>query len=58
VGTHRLVVGVNNIFDKEPPLLGDTLTTSAITTNSNANTAAGFYDTLGRFLFVNLTLGW
>ena len=57
-GTHRLIVGVNNIFDKEPPLLGDTLTINALTNNSNANTVAGFYDTLGRFLFVNLTLGW
>jgi iron complex outermembrane recepter protein len=51
MGTHRLVIGVNNVFDKEPPLLGFTLTT-------NGNTAAGFYDTLGRFLFVNLTLGF
>lgn len=51
MGAHRLVVGVNNIFDKEPPLLGGSLVT-------NGNTAAGVYDTLGRFLFVNLTLGW
>lgn len=51
MATHRLVIGVNNIFDKEPPLVGGTLST-------NANTVAGFYDTLGRFLFANLTLSW
>jgi outer membrane receptor protein involved in Fe transport len=49
--THDVVVGVNNVFDKEPPLLGDTLST-------NGNTAAGFYDTLGRYFFANLTLRW
>jgi iron complex outermembrane receptor protein len=38
--------GVNNIFDKEPPMVGNTVA-------SNANTVAGFYDTLGRFLFVS-----
>jgi len=51
MGAHRLVFGVNNVFDEEPPLVGGTLV-------SNANTVAGFYDTLGRFLFVSLTLGW
>ena len=49
--THDVVVGVNNVFDKEPPLLGGTLST-------NGNTAAGFYDTLGRYFFANLTLRW
>lgn len=43
-----LVVGVNNILDEEPPLMGSTITT-------NANTVAGFYDTLGMFLFANVT---
>ena len=45
---HDLVIGVNNIFDKEPPMVGGTLTT-------NANTYAGFYDTLGRYLFAQAT---
>jgi hypothetical protein len=39
------------VFDKEPPLLGSTLST-------NGNTVAGFYDTLGRYLFANVTLRW
>jgi outer membrane receptor protein involved in Fe transport len=45
---HSVVLGVNNIFDKEPPMVGGTLTT-------NANTIAGFYDTLGRYLFARAT---
>ncbi len=44
-----IVMGVNNVLDEEPPLLGATLT-------SNANTVAGFYDTLGRYLFMKATL--
>ncbi|MDO6567188.1 TonB-dependent receptor [Alteromonas sp. 1_MG-2023] len=46
-----LSVGVNNILDKEPPLVG-----SAIATN--ANTVAGFYDTLGRYLFTNVKVSF
>jgi outer membrane receptor protein involved in Fe transport len=41
--------GMNNIFDKEPPLVGNTLA-------SNANTVAGFYDTLGRFVHASFNL--
>ena len=44
-----VVVGVRNVMDEEPPLLGGTLST-------NANTVAGFYDTLGRYLFMKATL--
>ncbi|MGA0028221.1 MAG: hypothetical protein ACO3IJ_12310, partial [Steroidobacteraceae bacterium] len=44
-----IVFGVNNVLDEEPPLLGATLAT-------NANTVAGFYDTLGRYLFMKATL--
>ncbi|WP_025896756.1 TonB-dependent receptor domain-containing protein [Kordiimonas gwangyangensis] len=41
------LVGVNNIFDKEPPLVGGNFST-------NANTFAGYYDTLGRYLHANV----
>jgi iron complex outermembrane receptor protein len=41
--------GINNIFDKEPPMVGNTIA-------SNANTVAGFYDTLGRFVHVSFNL--
>lgn len=44
-----LLVGVNNVLDKEPPMVGGSLGT-------NANTYAGYYDTLGRYLHANVTL--
>ena len=43
-----VLFGINNILDKEPPLVGGTLA-------SNANAVAGFYDTLGRYLFGSVT---
>ncbi|KAA9129566.1 TonB-dependent receptor [Marinihelvus fidelis] len=46
--SNDLVLGVNNILDEEPPMVGGSLST-------NANTIAGFYDTLGRYLFANVT---
>jgi outer membrane receptor protein involved in Fe transport len=49
-GNHDLVLGVNNVFDEEPPAVGGTLNGQG-----NANTFAGFYDTLGRYLFANVT---
>jgi iron complex outermembrane receptor protein len=49
--THDVVVGVNNVFDKEPPMMGGTIA-------SNGNTMVGFYDTLGRYFFADLTLRW
>lgn len=48
---HDITFGVNNVFDKSPPLVGGTLST-------NANSVAGFYDTLGRYLYGNVTLRW
>lgn len=44
-----VLVGVNNVLDKEPPMVGGTL-------SSNANTVAGFYDTLGRYLHASVTV--
>jgi len=43
-----ITVGVNNVLDEEPPMIGGTL-------SNNANTTAGFYDTLGRFMFAKAT---
>lgn len=51
---YTLRLGVNNIFDKSPPLV-DTLTYPVASTLSNANTYPGTYDTLGRVLFLNVT---
>ena len=53
-GTYQLndntafLLGVNNIFDKEPPMVGGTL-------SSNANAISGYYDTLGRYLHASVT---
>ena len=48
LGDSVLLVGVNNVLDEEPPLVGGTL-------SSNANAIAGFYDTLGQYLFAQVT---
>lgn len=42
-------VGVNNVFDRDPPL------TYSGDTSKNGNTYGQIYDTLGRFMFVSLT---
>ena len=44
-------VGVNNVFDKDPPLVG----TNCAATFCNGNTYPQVYDALGRFLYVGLT---
>jgi iron complex outermembrane recepter protein len=44
-----VLFGINNILDEEPPMVGSNL-------SSNANTVAGFYDTLGRFIHASVTL--
>lgn len=49
--THDVTIGVNNVFDKEPPLMGSSL-------SWNANSVSGFYDTLGRYLYANVTMRW
>ncbi len=44
-------VGVNNVFDKDPPLTG----ANCSATFCNGNTYPQVYDALGRFVFVGLT---
>ena len=48
----ELRAGVNNVFDKAPPLL-DGLVWGV---GFNANTYPGYYDTLGRLIFVSGTI--
>ena len=48
-----LQVGVNNIMDKDPPILA---TTSLTPPFFNGNTYPQVYDTLGRFVFANLKI--
>jgi outer membrane receptor protein involved in Fe transport len=50
--TFGLRVGVNNIFDKDPPLV--TNGTAGPSIFGNGNTFPQTYDTLGRFVFMNL----
>jgi len=44
-----VLVGMNNVLDKEPPMVGGTLST-------NGNAIVGFYDTLGRYLHASVTV--
>ena len=44
-----VLVGMNNVLDKEPPMVGGSLST-------NGNAVVGFYDTLGRYLHASVTV--
>lgn len=48
-------VGVNNVLDKDPPTI-DTANTGGNTIYAESNTYPSLYDTLGRYLFVNVTV--
>lgn len=47
-----LRVGINNLFDREPPVAGQEAGPSIY---GNGNTFPGIYDVLGRYLFIGLT---
>ena len=47
--------GINNVFDKDPPLIGSG---NLSTTFLNGNTAPQVYDALGRFIFFGVTTNW
>jgi iron complex outermembrane receptor protein len=49
---HDIMIGVNNILDDEPPLMGSGLSGPW----GNANTISGFYDVLGRYFYAKATL--
>ncbi|TAK41361.1 MAG: TonB-dependent receptor [Betaproteobacteria bacterium] len=50
--TFTLSGGINNITDKDPPIVSQQLAGPSIL--GNGNTFPGVYDTLGRLVFVNL----
>jgi iron complex outermembrane receptor protein len=50
-----LRVGVNNVADKNPPLILSGDLSDCPNTSCNDNTWVGTYDTLGRYLFFNVT---
>jgi iron complex outermembrane recepter protein len=49
-------VGVNNIADKNPPLVPGGSLSSCPNTTCNDNTWVGTYDTLGRFIYGHITI--
>ena len=48
-------VGVNNVFDDDPPIVGDGAGPS---NNGNGNTFPGMYDALGRYMYIGATLSF
>ena len=52
--TFSLRAGINNIFDKDPPLVGTGTADPSIF--GNGNTFPGTYDALGRLIFMNLVM--
>jgi iron complex outermembrane recepter protein len=53
----RMQVGVNNVADKDPPIVvgADCSTSSPAGANCNGNTFPGVYDAMGRYLFATVT---
>jgi outer membrane receptor protein involved in Fe transport len=52
LGSHvNLRLGVNNLFDRQPPIVGFNANPLLV----NGNMLAATYDTFGRYLFVGLT---
>ncbi len=49
---YQFRVGVENVFDEEPPLIGSAICPGVV---CNANTFPQVYDSLGRYIFVGLT---
>ena len=52
-----LRLGVNNLFDRPPPIIGGSSNT-AQGTGVNGNTLAGLYDPLGRYFFAGVTINY
>ncbi len=52
--TFSLRGGINNLFDKDPPIVGSG--TSDPSVFGNGNTFPGTYEALGRLIFMNLTM--
>jgi iron complex outermembrane recepter protein len=48
-------VGVNNIADKDPPLIPTGLLSNCPNTTCNDNTWVGTYDTIGRYIYGSIT---
>lgn len=53
-----LRAGVNNIFDRQPPVFVGNFPFAACYRGCNGNTYPQLYDPLGRFLFIAATVNW
>jgi outer membrane receptor protein involved in Fe transport len=49
-------VGVNNLADKNPPLILNGTLSNCPNTTCNDNTWTGTYDTLGRYLYAHVSV--
>jgi iron complex outermembrane recepter protein len=54
--TIQLSAGVNNVLDRNPPLLSSGDIATGALPGLNGNTFDGIYDSLGRYMFVGITL--
>jgi len=52
----NLTFGVNNVLDRNPPILSSGDIATGPTGPLNGNTFNGIYDSLGRYMFVGITL--
>jgi iron complex outermembrane receptor protein len=52
---YNLRVGVNNVFDKDPPIVGSA---NCSVTQCNGNTYPQVYDALGRYFFAQISIAY
>jgi iron complex outermembrane recepter protein len=55
----RMQIGVNNVFDKQPPIVSDGgggFGSDCPVGSCNGNTFPGIYDALGRYFFAHATV--
>ena len=50
--------GINNLFDKDPPLVDSSAFGVSAPAGGNANTYPGVYDSLGRTIFIGVTVDY
>ena len=48
-------LGVNNVLDKDPPII-DTLNDTGNSIYGESNTFPSLYDSLGRYIYANVTI--
>ena len=54
----ELRAGVNNIFDRQPPLFASNFPFTACYRGCNGNTYPQLYDPLGRYIFLGAAINW